>query len=105
LAAAVRHVSVIEGDGAGFDIASFDLNGSVRYIEVKTTRGGPDTGFFVSANEVQFSKRYAASYCLYRLYDFNPELNQGAYWVWRGSLSEPGLHLEAIQFLARLAVL
>jgi Protein NO VEIN, C-terminal/Domain of unknown function (DUF3427) len=103
LAARVRHVSVLEGDGTGFDVASFELDGAVIYIEVKTTRGDPDTAFFVSLNEVDFSKRYAPSYRLYRVYDFQPEAGRGAYWVWSGSLERtPGLHLEAVQFLGRL---
>jgi hypothetical protein len=36
LAAAVRHVAVFEGDGAGYDVASFELDGSERFVEVKT---------------------------------------------------------------------
>ena len=40
LAEKVIHVSQIEGDGAGYDIKSFHEDGTVKYIEVKTTRGG-----------------------------------------------------------------
>ena len=51
LADAVVHVSVVEGDGAGYDIGSFSEDGEVRYLEVKTTRSGATSAFFVSPNE------------------------------------------------------
>jgi hypothetical protein len=103
LAVGVRHVAEIEGDGAGHDIASFELDGSARHIEVKTTRGGPQTDFYLSANELEFSKQYVGSYRLYRLFDFVPETGRGSYYVLRGSLvDEASLKLEPVQFLARL---
>jgi hypothetical protein len=37
LAQRVRHVAAIEGDGAGYDMLSFSEDGTVKYIEVKTT--------------------------------------------------------------------
>ncbi|MFS0741884.1 DUF3883 domain-containing protein [Brevundimonas sp. 3P9-tot-E] len=37
------------GDGAGYDIRSFDPAGKERLIEVKVTRGGPATDFFLTA--------------------------------------------------------
>jgi hypothetical protein len=102
LAAAVRHVAVLEGDGAGYDVASFELDGSDRHIEVKTTKGAADADF-LSANELEFSKRYAVSYYLYRVYDFDPGTGQGRYFVRHGSLAEGSpLQLEPIQFRARL---
>lgn len=42
LARKVRWVSQEDGDGAGFDILSFDRSGTERLIEVKTTRGAGD---------------------------------------------------------------
>jgi hypothetical protein len=103
LAELVRHVAVVEGDGAGYDVASAELDGSATFIEVKTTRGGPETSFFVTANEVEFSRRHGASYRLYRLYDFSPESGAGSYYVKRGALADdPSLQLEPIQFRARL---
>ncbi|HDR4901647.1 DUF3883 domain-containing protein [Bacillus wiedmannii] len=46
---------MVEGDGVGFDISSFDLDDNPKYIEVKTTSGGKGTPFMISANEVAFS--------------------------------------------------
>lgn len=76
LAEQVKHESVETGDGLGYDILSFDLEGKKKLIEVKTTRGGPRTHFFMSRNEREMSQNLADSYYLYRLCKFgpNPEL-------------------------------
>ncbi|MDK1328260.1 DUF3883 domain-containing protein [Arthrobacter sp. zg-Y1143] len=86
LAKKVEHVSVSEGDGLGYDIRSYDADGSTRFIEVKTTRRSKEWPFFVSHNEVRLSKEKAGSYYLYRLFRFgNPK--QGLYTL-QGSLEE-----------------
>ena len=61
------------GDGAGYDVASFEADGSPRLIEVKTTNGGPETPFYVTAKEVRVSVERAADYWLYRVYGFSKE--------------------------------
>lgn len=70
LAERVEHVADTEGDGLGYDIRSFDHDGSERYIEVKTTSFGVRTPFFVTSNEVRFSRDRAPQFRLYRLFDF-----------------------------------
>lgn len=70
LANEIIHTSVIQGDGAGYDIHSFNEDGSPRYIEVKTTRGSLNTDFYMSPNEISFSEKYSESFFLYRIYDF-----------------------------------
>jgi len=70
LADQVEHVAVTEGDGLGYDIRSFEADGQVRFIEVKTTTFGERTPFFVSANELKFAKAHATQFKLYRLFDF-----------------------------------
>lgn len=70
LAERVEHTSKEKGDGAGFDIRSFECDGRDRYIEVKTTSFGERTPFFVSANELEFGRDHPESYCVYRLFDF-----------------------------------
>ena len=52
LAREVRWVSQEEGDGAGYDIASFAPDGRTRLLEVKTTRGWDRTPFYISRNEL-----------------------------------------------------
>lgn len=70
LAARVKHVSVEEGDGLGYDIRSFEADGRERFVEVKTTSFGERTPFFVSANEARFARDHADCFRLYRLFEF-----------------------------------
>lgn len=70
LADKVRHVSLEEGDGLGYDIRSFEPDGRERFIEVKTTSFGERTPFYVSANEARFARDHQESFRLYRLFDF-----------------------------------
>lgn len=70
LAERVEHVSATEGDGLGYDIRSFEHDGRERYIEVKTTSFGVRTPFFVTDNELRFSRDRAPQFRLYRLFDF-----------------------------------
>lgn len=101
LANQVRHVSVIEGDGAGYDILSFRDDGSKLYIEVKTTTGDATSDFFISSNEVAFSIQHAASYELRRIYDFDERTKTGLFFSIFGSV-EGQMTLTATQFRASL---
>lgn len=98
LAGKIDWVSDRCGDGTGYDIMSYEADGMIRFIEVKTTNGGSLTPFIVSQNEVEFSEEVEDAFCLYRLFDFTkaPRL-----FVLRGALSH-SLHLEAIDYRARL---
>lgn len=70
LAKRVEWTSEERGDGAGYDIRSFDpTSGQERFIEVKTTRGGARTDFFLSRNERAFSDEEPERYRLYRVFD------------------------------------
>ena len=70
LARKVRWVAAEEGDGAGYDILSFDSNGKERLIEVKTTNGSAKTPFFLTRNEHQTAVARAESWRLYRVHLF-----------------------------------
>ena len=65
-------------DRAGFDILSKNLNGSDKYIEVKTTKLSKDAPIFFSKNEYEFSKEKNTNYNLYRVFNFskNPKIFQ-----------------------------
>lgn len=52
LAHKVRWVSEEDGDGAGYDIASFAPDALPRLIEVKTTNGWERTPFHITRNEL-----------------------------------------------------
>ena len=73
LAERIDHVAVSQGDGLGYDILSFETDGRERLIEVKTTRFGPLTPFFVSRNEVNFSGEERDVFYLYRLFKFSEQ--------------------------------
>ena len=70
LAGRVRWVSQEDGDGAGYDILSFDGAGRERLIEVKTTCGVKTTPFFLTSNERSLADERPADFRLYRLYEF-----------------------------------
>ncbi|MGO1971422.1 MAG: DUF3883 domain-containing protein [Propionibacteriaceae bacterium] len=71
LAAGVRHVSVEDGDGLGYDVQSFDpATESPTFVEVKTTRYSRELPFYVTRNEVEFSEEAGDSFRLARIYQF-----------------------------------
>ena len=72
LASKVLHVADIEGDGAGYDVRSFEQDGMPRFIEVKTTRGSKQEEFYVSQNEIAFSKHKPSQFYLYRVFNYDP---------------------------------
>jgi hypothetical protein len=73
LASRVRWISEEEGDGAGYDIASFLPNGQTRLIEVKTTNGWERTPFYISRNELSVAEERRSEWCLLRLWNFSRE--------------------------------
>ena len=70
LAKHVKWVSQEEGDGAGYDIASFSLEGRTRLVEVKTTNGWERTPFHVTRNELRVADERQDEWCLLRLWNF-----------------------------------
>jgi Domain of unknown function (DUF3883) len=70
LARKVRWVSEEDGDGAGYDVHSFDPAGHDRLIEVKTTRGGRTTPFFLTRNERSLADERPEAFRLFRVYEF-----------------------------------
>ncbi len=70
LARQVRWVSEEDGDGAGYDIASFDPDGKQRLIEVKTTNGWERTPFHITRNELEVSRQHHADWSLFRVWNF-----------------------------------
>lgn len=99
LASKVQHISVQIGDGLGFDILSYDLLGNEKKIEVKTTRSNISRPFYVTRNELEISSENPENYYLYRLFDFDSNLNKGKYYVITGNLTI-SLTLDALVFIA-----
>ena len=76
LASEVEWSSKEQGDGLGYDVRSFRIGGDgmakdeEMFIEVKTTNRGKYQPFYISKNEVEFSREFNEQYSLYRVYDF-----------------------------------
>lgn len=70
LAERVSHSAVEHGDGPGYDVRSFEEDGTDRFIEVKTTTYSEFTPFYFSANELEASRHYGDRYHLYRFFNF-----------------------------------
>ncbi|TVS00826.1 MAG: DUF3883 domain-containing protein [Rhodobacteraceae bacterium] len=70
LARRVRWVSKEDGDGVGYDIASFTTQGRERLIEVKTTNGWERTPFHISRNELEVATERRDDWYLFRLFEF-----------------------------------
>lgn len=68
LAKRIEWTSDIHGDGAGYDIKSFEPDGSDRLIEVKATKGGETTDFFLTRTEREVSMERPDAWRLYRLH-------------------------------------
>ncbi len=71
LARKIRWVAAEEGDGAGYDVLSFDPTWRERLLEVKTTNGSARTPFFLSRNERAVAIEHPADWCIYRVHLFS----------------------------------
>lgn len=73
LARRTRWESDVIGDGIGYDIVTYDPDGSERYVEVKTTNQGETAPFILTANELAASEELGDAYVLMRVYAFNTD--------------------------------
>jgi Domain of unknown function (DUF3883) len=96
LAAKIEHTSKVRGDHEGYDILSFEDSGAERLIEVKTTKYGIQTPFFVTRNEVSVSEKNAHRYQVYRMFSFRQTPRM---YTLQGSVPH-SCHLSAATFLA-----
>jgi hypothetical protein len=71
LAKKIRWISEELGDGAGYDILSFDASGKERLLEVKTTVGADVTPFYMTRNELSLSAERPDAFRLCRVFDFS----------------------------------
>ncbi|WP_177331713.1 DUF3883 domain-containing protein [Pseudomonas sp. NBRC 111123] len=89
-------ISDTQGDGAGYDILSFESDVLHRYIEVKTTNGGIASPFIVSHNELEFSAEAGEQFYLYRVFQLSGEPKL---FILRGDLSSQ-LYLKPLDYRA-----
>lgn len=98
----VTHVSHDKGDGDGYDILSYNLDGSEKYIEVKTTTGNKRTPFYFSSNELIFSKKNHKQYYLYRVFNLKINKNQinASLYYLKGKPLDELFEVEPVQYSA-----
>ncbi len=99
LAATVNWVSKNTGDGLGYDIESYEADGRPLHLEVKTTRGSITTPFYISENEIRFARENAATFRLYRVFDYG---SHPRIFVVKGPLQDT-LLLEPVCYRASIA--
>ncbi len=88
LAEKVERVSLVDSS-AGYDIRSYcPDSGEERYIEVKTTRGGATTPFYISSNEVEVSSSLGAQYVLFRIYGYSEDAKSVSFYTRQGEVTE-----------------
>ena len=73
LARKVRWVAQEDGDGAGYDIHSYEPDGRERLVEVKTTAGPRTTPFYLTRNENSLAEERTEAFRLLRVYSFARE--------------------------------
>ena len=107
LARKVRWVAEEDGDGAGYDVLSFNEAGAERLLEVKTTLGTRTTPFLITRNEHDLSLERPDAFRIVRLFEFGkeprlfrlrPPLDQAALLtpeVFRASFERPAASLAA----------
>ena len=100
LAADVLWVARDVGDGAGYDIKSFTLDGAPRYIEVKATKLGAQTPFYITSAELDFARRHQGEYAIYRVFDVNSDAPE--FYTLDGNL-DIQLAVEPVTYRARPA--
>ncbi|MBU3144622.1 DUF3883 domain-containing protein [Clostridium sp. CF012] len=96
LADTVEWVSKTKGDGLGYDIESWKVNGQIAekmYIEVKTTTGPISTPFEISANEVEVSKELGDKYYIYRIFGIEKITTKINFYIINGDITK---HFELI---------
>jgi hypothetical protein len=99
----VRHVArEAGGNTKGYDILSFNpANGKEMRIEVKTTRGGAASPFYLTRREVKCSEEHPSSYYPYRVYSFD---RSPSFYKDKGRLSD-NFDLDPMAYVARVAAI
>jgi hypothetical protein len=92
----IEWTAQVRGDGAGYDVQSFNADGSTRLIEVKTTGLGKYFPFNVTVNEVRCSEARPVEFQLYRVFNFGPDARL---YMLAGAISG-SCHLDATQYRA-----
>lgn len=98
LAEKVQHVALTDC-AAGFDIASFHVDGRPKRIEVKATQGPASTPFYISMNEVLASRDDMSCFSIYRVFGLKADSEQVQFFELEGDV-EDHCGLDPVSFRA-----
>jgi hypothetical protein len=62
-------------------------DGEIIFIEVKATRGGINSAFYISPNELRFSLLNEAQYRIYRLFEVDTKSGDAKFYILRGNVA------------------
>lgn len=93
----------LEDDNLGYDILSYNENKEEIFIEVKSTKAGKYTNFYISKNEVEFSKANSKNYYLYRVFGLSTTKEVANFYVIEGDVSNSlDIELQEMNYIAKL---
>lgn len=98
LADKVQHVALTDCT-AGYDIATFHVDGRAKRIEVKATQGPAATPFYISMNEVLASRDEVSCFSIYRIFGLSADSEQIQFFELEGDV-EDHCGLDPISFRA-----
>ena len=98
LAGKVHHVALTDCT-AGYDIASFYVDGRPKRIEVKATQGPASTPFYISMNEVLASRDDVSCFSIYRVFGLKPDNEEVQFFELEGDV-EDHCGLDPVSFRA-----
>ena len=92
------HAAKDEGDGLGYDIRSWDVNGKEIHIEVKASMDKFADGFEMTCNEVNESNNPYYRYLIYRVYKLDIKNKECKLKVYEGPFNELNFNLVSTKF-------
>ena len=87
------------GNSAKYDIRSYNKDGSLKYIEVKTTTKDQSYPFYISEGEVMFSEKFDKDYYLYRIFNFDVKENFGNFFIIKGKINRKNIAPEKYKYV------
>lgn len=87
LADKVQHVALTDCT-AGYDIATFHVDGRAKRIEVKATQGPAATPFYISMNEVLASHDDVSCFSIYRVFGLTADSEQVQFFELEGDVED-----------------
>ena len=93
-----EHVADLIGDGLGYDIKSYDYDGSELHIEVKTTKSNMSDNFFMSRREIEESQNPNFKYKIYRVYNYNSSAKTANLKIYDGAITSKDYDMEPTSY-------